>query len=220
MSPIQWHVGCAALEYCEQCRHQMPAALQTHGYSLSGTDAHRLKMRCQIGRRRIQLAIRKRALGIEHRIAVGRALRLRFELCDQIDGLAYRSAGGRLEQPLSLGHAQQGDLRNRRLRGQYDVLKNIHVVIEQALDSRALEQICAVLHARNATEVRIENQKAQIELRCVTRDHHRAHGDRANGALRHRRILEVEHHADQRRFTCTPLDGQRGDQTLERQILV
>ena len=99
---------------------------------------------------------------------------------------------------------------------------SFHVLAREPLDRRGLEQVCVELHRAGEPFGRVLEPQREIELRragpLVQIEGRQGQVERAD--RRQRVVLEDEHHLEERRTAGITPGAQRGDEDLQRDLLV
>ncbi len=209
-------------EDAQQPHHHLHRALDTDSHQHLGADAESSQPMGQLIRAAVQLAVRDAfVVGLE-RDGGRRTLHLCLEQGGEARFVGI--VGARVvpvhEELALLGRRQHRELGDARLGTGDDALKQRPEVLEHPRDRRRVEERGLVLHRSMQARVFQGERHGQIELRRSAGDLHVPDRQPRQLERRRRRILEREHHLNERCALTGALGLQRLHELLEGQVLM
>ena len=121
---------------------------------------------------------------------------------------------------MELTFSQQGQLRDTQMGSPNDSRQQRLPMAEHALDGGCREKVHLVFERRGQPSRALDGGERQVELRGAHLDRPRTCCDARQIRAFGGRVLQGDHHLEERRLAQVALRRQRLDQKLERQVLV
>ncbi len=219
---VEGHVGATGLEDGEQGDDELDGALQAEGDARVGADAMALEEPGELVGALVELAVGESLVRGLQGDGVGAQGDLLGE--DVVDAGVARVVVGRVVPALQ--HLVPLRVQEQRQRGRELPRVGDHAfnqppqVPRHAGHRRGLEEVGAVVERPAEAVLRVLQRQRQVEARGVAVHRHRLQGEARQGQLGNGRVLQDEHHLEQRRAAEAALRLQRIHQLLEGHVLV
>ena len=219
---VHRHVGRPCLENAKQRDDQLGRALHAHAHQAFHSNAQAAQVVRQLVRAAVKLAVRQPPVLEDDCDGVRRAVHLRFDqVVDapvQVDG-----GGGGVPGPeelLALGRRQQRQQADGTVRLRHDGSAQVQEVPDEPLDRRRIEQACVVFDRPLDAIGSLAHVERDIELGCDAGEAHGAEREAGKPPGLLGRVLENEHHLEERRVAECAFGLHGLDDLLKRHILV
>ena len=219
---IDGEIGAAGLQHAEQSDDHLEGALDAKADDHIRTDAERAQMMRQPIGSLVQLAIGELRAFVDQRDSLGRSRRLLLE--QLVHELVLRIVRRRVvplhQQTMALRRLQHVQFADATIGIARYAFQQRAIMPRHPIDRARLEQSRRIFDRRHETFVCFRDRQREIELRARPLRGERLEaqaGDRG-GALG--RILQGEHHLEQRIAAHVADRAQFLDQPLERQVLM
>ncbi|OEZ51362.1 hypothetical protein DUGA6_62110 [Duganella sp. HH105] len=219
---VQRHIGATGFQYGQQANHHLQRAFHAQPHQHIRAYAQSAQMVRHAVRPRIQFAVGQRYIVILQRHGVRRCSSTLLE--QRVDGPS-RYAGRRRVVPLhqqlmAFGVAQHVQILDAALRVGHDGLHQPGEMRRHARHRRWFEQVGVVADAAVQASAFLRERERQIELGLRGLIVHGLQGQAGQRERVHRRVLQRQHHLEQRRMAGMALRLEHFDQLFERHVLV
>ena len=218
---LKGDVGAAGFEDAEQPHHHLEGALDAEGDPFLRSDPQPLQVTGELVRPGVELAIGQRSLRAGHGDG------MRSSLCRgrkaPMDAVRRRETHRGTAPPGELPLLGRGEERQRReacARIGDGSGEQCLEMSEQPADGGGIEQVAVVLRIARQPVDRLAQGQSEVELRRAVVHGERSAGEAGRLQRLERRVLEHEHHLEQRRLVESPLRLQLRHHLLERRLLV
>ncbi len=230
---LQRNIRRPCLEHAEHGHDLIRRPVEDEADPDLGAGTARTEVMRQPVRTRVQFGIgqpfRRRRPGPNRRVSRGPGPRTRrgspMARADRGCPARFRAVRRRLTPrhdlpALSVGEQRQ--LGQPPFRMSDEVLEHFHVLVREPLDRRGLEQVCVELHRAGEPSGRVLEPQREIELRRTGPlvEIERREGQVERADRRQCVVLEDEHHLEERRTAGITPGPKRGDEDLQRDLLV
>ncbi|OEZ60787.1 hypothetical protein DUGA6_30120 [Duganella sp. HH105] len=219
---VQRHIGAAGFQHGQQAYHHLQRTLHAQAHQHIRAHAQRAQVMRQAVGPRIELAVGQRYVVILQRHPIRRGRRALLE--QRMDGPSRHTGSRRLvplhQQLMAFGVIQHVQVLDAALRVGHDRLQQAREVPSHARHRRWLEQVGVVADAAVKASGLLRERERQVELGLCALIAHGLQGQAGQRECIHRRVLQCQHHLEQRRMAGVALRLEHLDQLLERHVLV
>ncbi|OEZ60788.1 hypothetical protein DUGA6_30130 [Duganella sp. HH105] len=219
---VQRYIGAPGFQHGQQAYHHLQRTLHAQAHQHIRAHAQRAQVVRQAVGTRIEFAVGQRYVVILQRHAVRRRRRALLE--QRVDGPSRHTGSRRLvplhQQLMAFGVIQHVQVLDASLRSCDDRLQQACEVRRHARHRRWLEQVGVVADAAVQVSGLLRERERQVKLGLYALATHGLQGQARQRECVHWRVLQRQHHLEQRRMAGVALRLEHLDQLLERHVLV